>query len=272
MYLLLGPDEGGEAASKRIYVGEADVLRSRLDSHLREKEFWTRAFVLVARDGSLNKAHARYLEARLIHQVQKAGRATLENSVIHQPRGLREADEAEMEAYLDDALLLLPLIGVDFLDELDELAPLREQRTKSRAVGAAPLSVRGSDDGSGHYFYRENGVDAEAVDDARGFIVLKGALARRGAGAMTSSYRRLRDELIKSGVMIEHGADQFRFTRNHPFSAPSAAASVLVAGSRNGRLVWRDEAGRTLDEREKLETAAPRLTVPLRWGASAKGD
>jgi hypothetical protein len=35
---------------------------------------------------------------------------------------------------------------------------------------------------------------------------------------------------------------------SHLFDSPSAAASVLSGGNKNGRTQWRDAAGRTLKE------------------------
>jgi hypothetical protein len=62
-YVLVGP---GKNLLPRVYVGEAEVLRKRLDNHHQNNEFWTRFVAFTSRDGNLNKAHVRYLEARLI--------------------------------------------------------------------------------------------------------------------------------------------------------------------------------------------------------------
>lgn len=65
VYLLIGPTESGLLAN-RVYIGETDDLPGRLDSHNKNKEFWNRAIVFTSKDANLNKAHIRYLEARLI--------------------------------------------------------------------------------------------------------------------------------------------------------------------------------------------------------------
>ena len=64
VYVLVGPSEN--SAKQRVYLGEADVLRKRLDQHHAGKDFWTRAIAFTTKDGSLNKAHAKYLESRLV--------------------------------------------------------------------------------------------------------------------------------------------------------------------------------------------------------------
>lgn len=45
VYLLIGPTESG-VPPHRVYVGETDDLRSRLDGH-SAKDFWNRAIVFT---------------------------------------------------------------------------------------------------------------------------------------------------------------------------------------------------------------------------------
>ena len=45
-----------------IYVGEGDVLRSRIDLHFQNKDFWDRGIVFTASNNGLNKAHVRWLQ------------------------------------------------------------------------------------------------------------------------------------------------------------------------------------------------------------------
>ncbi len=106
---------------------------------------------------------------------------------------------------------------------------------------------------AGHtrYYLRAGVTDAEAVDDARGFTVLAGAVGRGNTKQMVSGYRTLRDRLLKEGILVPTGEDRVRLTRTYRFESPSAAASVLTGSSRNGRLDWKDAAGRTLRENQE---------------------
>ncbi len=81
VYVLVGR---GESVLPRVYVGEADVLRKRLDNHLQTNEFWDRLVAFTSKDGTLNKAHVRYLEARLIAIAKEAKRAELGNATASQ--------------------------------------------------------------------------------------------------------------------------------------------------------------------------------------------
>ncbi|HEX3323819.1 MAG TPA: GIY-YIG nuclease family protein, partial [Solirubrobacterales bacterium] len=112
VYVLVGPPEA-DSVLPQIYVGEGDQVRSRLDSHLTEKDFWTEAIVVTASDGSLNKAITRYMEARLIELAQTARRAELDNGNAPQLPPLSEADAADAEAFLTEVRSILPLLRVD---------------------------------------------------------------------------------------------------------------------------------------------------------------
>ena len=99
VYLLIGPTESGLPPS-RVYIGETDDLPGRLDNHNRNKDFWNRAIVFTSKDANLNKAHIRYLEARLIGLAQAAKRAELDNGTVGSLPPLSEPDTAEAEAFL----------------------------------------------------------------------------------------------------------------------------------------------------------------------------
>ncbi|MBL7500511.1 GIY-YIG nuclease family protein [Frankia sp. CN7] len=224
-------------------------MRDRLDQHQKEKDFWTRAVVFTAKDNSLNKAHVRYLEARLIELATEAKVAVLDNGNAPPARDLGEAEVADMESYLDEILLFLPLVNVGVFDVV---------RVESEAIAAAssthePDTVRLESDGL-PYFLSAQLTSAEARDGARGFVVLDGALGRAATKVMNPAYRQLRQQLIDEGVLIPHGNDQIRLTKNYVFNSPSSAASVLTGGSKNGRTEWKDRNGNTLKQNQAAST------------------
>ena len=57
--------------------------------------------------------------------------------------------------------------------------------------------------------------------------------------------RDLRQQLTEREVLKAEG-DSLIFTQDFRFNSPSTAAGVLVGGSANGRLAWKDNRGRTL--------------------------
>ncbi|MDE0102774.1 MAG: GIY-YIG nuclease family protein [Bryobacterales bacterium] len=234
VYLLVGHD--GDPLPK-LYVGEAEKVKTRLDQHYIKKDFWQQAIVFTTKGTALNKAQVKYLEARLLELAKKYGRSKLQNSVESNRPRLSEADEAVMEGYLDELLSLLPVLGVP-LFEGGETPP---QEEVYRAEGP--------------------GCKATGLETNTGFTVLKGSLARAktvsGMKRGVPGYYRLRQELISEGVLekLEKTAESYRFTADWPASSPSAAAAVCLGRSASGLIEWKDESGTTLGDNRQKATA-----------------
>ena len=233
VYLLVGRD-GDQLPT--VYIGEAEQVRSRLNQHYSEKDFWQEAIVFTTTGTPLNKAQVKYLEARLVELARKQNRSKLENTVLPKRPGLAEPDQAEMEGYLDELLSLLPVLGVAFFEEA-------EAQVESRKI----------------YRLQLKGCDATGFETNTGFTVRKGSLARaKTVGSMKQhvpGYYRLRQELISEGA-LEKTSEGYRFTTDHPFASPSGAASVCSGRSANGLTEWTDESGTTLKaNREKAAGA-----------------
>jgi Domain of unknown function (DUF4357) len=238
VYVLVGPDPDGQRA-QRIYVGEADNIRVRLDAHQKEKDFWTHGYVLTTKDDSLNKAHVRYLEARLLELAGMADNAFLDNGTAPVPVRLSEPEIAEMETYLDNALPLFVLVGVNVFE------PAEEPVAAETATEAQSEPV--VDERPARLYLNTQLTQAEGEDRSRGFLVFEGAIGRKEKKVMISGYGQLRDRLVQEGILVEEG-EHVRLMKSHLFDSPSAAASVLSGGNKNGRTEWRDAAGHTLKD------------------------
>jgi hypothetical protein len=227
VYLLRGPAEG-QSFETRVYIGEADVARSRLDSHVRDKDFWTSLILFTSKDENLNKAHVRYLESRLLARAHEAKRAEIDNSNVPQTPALSEADKADAESFLEDMLLIYPVLGVSAFDLV---------RKASR--GDPRLLLKGKD------------AQGEGRETPEGFVVYEGSLARADlTPSIQEHYQaavRLREGLQEQGILVPD-AGGLRMARDHLFGSPSTAAAVLLGRTANGRIEWKDEHGRTLKE------------------------
>jgi hypothetical protein len=71
IYFLTGINS--ETGKPRVYVGEAEVVRSRLKGHL-DRDFWKTVIFFVSKDENLTKAHIKYLEGKLIEMTKTADR------------------------------------------------------------------------------------------------------------------------------------------------------------------------------------------------------
>jgi hypothetical protein len=220
--VLVGPSD--VPGNQRVYVGEADVLRTRLDQQHANRDFWTRAVAFTAKDTSLNKAHVKYLESRLVQLGHEARRDVIENGNVPRRPALSEAETADMEAFLDDMLVIYPVLDVRAFERVEV------------GTGMGRLRLVGPD------------AYATGDDKSEGFLVRAGSRARRAITASTpTSVGDLRTRLVQTGVLLAEG-DGLRFASDYLFDSPSAAASVVLGRSANGRTEWKDENGKTLKQ------------------------
>ena len=230
VYVLVGPAED-IPDRERIYVGEADVLSKRLDQHQANKDFWTRAVLFTSKDQNLNKAHVRYLEARLLRLANDANRAEVDNGNVPGLPSLSEAEAAEMDAFLDEMLTIYPVLDVRAFDRIEAPAGSRRLRISGPAA------------------------NGEGADTPEGFVVFEGSLARADPQVIQPYVGSLRDQLRADGVLEPQG-ESLRFTRDYLFSSPSTAAGVVLGRIANGRVEWKDEHGRTLREIDEASVEA----------------
>lgn len=228
VYVLLGEDPD-EVFDAQIYVGEGEDVSKRLATHHRDdaKEFWTSTVVFTSKDAALNKAHIRFLEARLIDLAHDAKRARVANVTRPETPPMSAADRAESEGYLAEMLAIFPVLGVAAFDKPGHVEQGRDR-------------------------YHLSGPEAEGQGEERseGFLVLKGAKARKTeTKSLSASFSRLRSRLVAAGVMLDDG-DVYRLTEDYLFKSPSGAAMVLLSRNANGRTEWKDAQGRTLKDRQ----------------------
>jgi hypothetical protein len=229
VYILFGPDPN-DALSMRAYIGEADSVRERIAQSAGDRGFWETAVVITTSDEALTKGHVRYLEARLIEMAIGAGRVSLDNGQAPSAdkRRMPEADRANMEAFLANLRVILPVVGLDLLK------PRPFATTKP--TGSTPEA------GEVRFEIRhKSGVKAAGVEEDGEFIVLKGSEALKDAGYQgTNSYGELKQELIAQGVLAASADGKFyEFARPYSFKSPSAAAAVVLDRNANGRLEWK---------------------------------
>lgn len=232
VYFLVGESERG--LLPKVYVGEGDPVRPRLESHGRQKDFWTHAVAFTSKDQSLNKAHVQRLEARLVELAKSAKRCVLDNGNVPQPPSLTEADTADVEGFLDDIRLCLPTLGYTFFEQAE----------------ARPAGVRAT------LYLKARGIEAQGAETTDGFVARAGSHAALTETDSFHAYMRdIRAELIQQGVLRQVG-DRYELTQDYTFASPSTAAGVLLGRNSNGRVDWKTSDGRTLKSIQEAEGGA----------------
>lgn len=241
LYILIGDDPEG-VGGQMAYLGEGDDVSKRLYLHARPeeqggKDFWDRAIVITSKDTNLTKAHARYLESRFISLGLQANRAKLTNSTAPEPIVLPEADVSDMEYFIEQARIVLPVLGINVFRSPSAPLPQQAESVAANPSVASPvLELR----------LKKQGILATAQEIDGEFTVLASSTARlQWVGVGGHNYRGLREKLEHDGTLVP-SADgaTMRFSRNQVFASPSAAAAVVTGRSANGRTEWVTAEGR----------------------------
>ncbi|TGK20294.1 GIY-YIG nuclease family protein [Leptospira fluminis] len=237
VYVLSGedPNSSGRIA---VYIGEGDEVKSRLLAHDKDekKDFWEQALIFITKDLSLTKAHARYLEARLIEIARNVKRVTVVNDTQPQGGTLPEADVSDMQQMLDQIRLLSTTLGVPAFEEPRIISNFNQNPSEYNAQTTEEFQFTG--DGYEAHCYLESGQ----------FVVLKNSTVRgQEVSSLSDSIRNLRKDLIESKVLIASGSGYY-FSQNYPFDSATKSAQLICGSTVNGRIAWKNREGQTYGE------------------------
>jgi hypothetical protein len=243
VYILLGEKDGRPLS----YIGEAEDIAVRMKNHESKLDWWTRAALVTSAANNLHKAHAKFLESRLVEEALKVGVMPLANGNTPPRPSLSEAARANMEAFLDYLFMVLPAVRIDmFVQNVRPTATLAGPATAPATATRFVLD------------YPKQGLKAFAVQQDGEFVVEAGSQARgawEGQEKATSGYAALHEDLKRSGVLAAEG-DHCVFTEHYAFSSPSAAAAVVYGRQAQGTTAWRTVAGQTYKEWEAAQLAS----------------
>lgn len=228
VYLLFSELDGSD---EQVYVGEGEDIYARLKEHFQKKDFWYEAIVFVSKDDNLNKAHVKYLENRLYERAKLCGRYQLTNDKIPTRSMISEPDQAEMEEFLEQMVLMVHTLG-------------------HRAF-AVPRSEKSKQGKTPHYTLKgARGAEATGIPTDEGFLVFKGSKASKDVvPSYPASLKALRDRLLQQGKLSEV-ATGFVLNMDLNFRSPSTAAMLVMGRSANGLIEWKLENGKSLKEVE----------------------
>jgi hypothetical protein len=223
VYILLGERDGAPLA----YIGEGEEVRERVRQHVKQKDWWNSAVLISSAADNLNKAHVKYLEARLIEIANSVG-ALLDNANTPTRPKLTEAGCANMEGFLENLFIVLPAVRVDLF--LNKRRFAQASSLGSTAITPPTFEIVSS----------KHKLCATATLESGEFIVQKGSTVRNVWAGKTGnpSYQGLYDELHRTGALQANG-DHSQFVDSYAFNSPSAAAAVIFGRASNGRTAWK---------------------------------
>ena len=250
LYFLVGDTDSID--KPLLYIGQTGDLKRRLNQH-HEKDFWTRAFVMLSTNNSMTQTHALYMEHKAIATAIEVGRYEIKNGNTgnrpHTPDPLK-ADCEELFYTLD---VLLSTLGQPIFETLSineyktypaELASIvntDDQVTTNIEMPTIELTPP-------VFYYKVKDGDAQGYYDDDGFVILAGSLIRqKQVPHLPLVIAKLRERLLDDGKLIAINDKSYKLIENQLFKTPSGAGQMVSGRSSNGWVEWKNSAGQTLD-------------------------
>jgi len=228
IYILAGQNPK-DPTQEVVYIGESDNIWKRLAQHNSDnnKEFWSKTIVVTSKDENLTKAHVRYLESRLIQIAIQAQRVKVINGTNPEVTNLPEPDIADMEYFLEQIQMILPVLGFSFAIPLPQL---NTPQNKDTEIFVSPV-----------FTLNYAGTSATAQEINGEFVVFEGSTVRKAhTTSLADSYLQIREKLLKEGKLKDSKHPEYWFfAQNVPFQSPSTAANIVGGASLNGRIHWK---------------------------------
>ena len=249
LYFLIGETESTD--KPLLYVGQTGDLKRRLSQH-DDKDFWTRAFVMLSTNNTMTQTHALYMEHKAIATATQVGRYEIKNgnngNKPHTPDPLK-ADCEELFYTLD---VLLSTLGQPIFESLSIKESSNFKNQFSDDVGIPSISnveTVITDPKPLLFYCKTIDADAKGYYDDDGFVVLEGSLFRKKQISSLGKWSaRKQEEMVTEGLLINYDHKSYRLTKNYLFKTPSGAGQMVTGRNANGWLVWKNEAGETLDK------------------------
>lgn len=228
IYFLIWDEN--EVWKHKIYIGEAEVLITRLKQHNASKDFWNSAICFVSEKKNINKAHIKYLENYVCGEAKRINKCELENNINPTQSSLTEQDTDFILSFYDDLKLLIATLGFPIFEES------KKAKTKM-------------------YYCKGKEAYAKGEYNESELVVFKGSTANleesRTAGSWIIGMRK---NLIEKKILVQKW-DIYEFVEDYAFSSPSASAAVILARRANGWIEWKNEDGKTMDEKIRKNTS-----------------
>ena len=264
IYLLYGEEENGVM---RIYIGEADGLKSRFNTHHHDptKEFWENTVIFTTTDNSLTKTGIQYIEAKLIKRSKETlqalykyedddeefkhekiqGKIKSENRKDQNLPTTAEFENEPYDEFYDLLLELLNIMGLPFFE------PLSESDKDGNEI-----SMSSTDERTIFKFKvgKNNPIDARMTLQSDKYVVLAGSTIRikwnddEDKNSGNHRVEAIRNELLdNSGKKREDIAklipdtanpEYASLTKDISFKSPSAAGSFVNCRTSAGWTDW----------------------------------
>jgi len=225
----LKSNSDSESFQEKIYIGEAENVKVRIKQHLQNsKKDFVELIFFISKDDLLTKTQIKYLESRLVQLAIDSKTAEIENNTTPSLPTLHEADISDMEYFLEQLKLILPVMGFRFL-----ISSIIKQTEKETVQEQNKVLLK----------INSNKINANMYINNKGFIVTQGSQAKKNLSkSCTITYRTLRQKLLDTNILKDSG-EFYEFVEDTIFSSASAASNMILGRNSNGYTEWISENG-----------------------------
>ena len=235
LYLLV--DEG-----RKAYIGQTTSFCSRVKNHLRNKEWWTRAYVFASASNQYDPASITYLEYLAIREGLVTGSYDLsENGQKPTKPILQEGDSSDYDEIFEEIKFFLEYERC-FVFVKPEVNAQADAPLQKEVIIPQPVA-------KDYPVFCLNHTNHTCVargyplnDGTNSFVVLKGSeISVKESNTKGGSARV---EMLKHCTL--RGDDKYVLNEDFVFDSPSGASSACLGRNSNGYVEWKTEAGVTL--------------------------
>lgn len=253
VYLLL--------SEEMVYVGQSMDLATRIKQHLAGKDWWERAIVLTTKDDSLNRSDIDYLESVLINKANENNKLDCDNKKKGNPQKVTKFRKVELEQYLEEAFLLMELIGVSVF--------CKDSKVKKKATNAESKSV--------DYILS----DVQGKSDAKDLLAQSGILIEHECNYAKRQKKRLEYWVNPKVTVVDEDWDLIlndQYEHELTYIHIPAKTFVMSKGKKNGFYARKDKPiyidlnilVETLCDRRSGYDFSPYVVKKMKYGSDNK--
>ena len=258
LYFLIGETESTD--KPLLYVGQTGDLKRRLSQH-DDKDFWTRAFVMLSTNNTMTQTHALYMEHKAIATAIDVGRYDVKNgnsgNKPHTPDPLK-ADCEELFYTLD---VLLSTLGQPIFESLsikNNVKKFNEATSDNKAVTQLenlisldsephPNDINSTKNSVMLFYCNVSGGSATGYYDDDGFVLLAGSLIRKKTtSTMRKSVLEKRSKMLNNNTLVDYNNNFYELVGDQLFKSLNDASQLVTGRSTNGWVTWKNAQGKDL--------------------------
>ena len=118
VYFLFGTTE--EGAKPIVYIGEGEDCFKRIQSHNRNKDFWTHCVVVTTKTNEYTKTDGKFLEHYCLDKANEIGRYKTDNDTGSKKPSIPEGREYDLLDNFETLKILLATLGYPIFEDKNQ--------------------------------------------------------------------------------------------------------------------------------------------------------